>query len=36
MTVLAQKKKIEIGQGLATAVPRIAVIVVAAYIGAQL
>jgi uncharacterized integral membrane protein (TIGR00697 family) len=36
MTVLAQKKKIEISQGVATAVPRIAVLVVAAYIGAQM
>ncbi|MCB9421239.1 MAG: queuosine precursor transporter [Ardenticatenaceae bacterium] len=36
MTVLAQKKQIEISRGVATAVPRIAVIVVAAYIGAQM
>jgi uncharacterized integral membrane protein (TIGR00697 family) len=36
MTVLAQKKKIEISRGVATAVPRIAVLVVAAYIGAQM
>ncbi len=37
MTVLAQKKKqIEISRAVATAVPRAAVIVVAAYIGAQM
>jgi uncharacterized integral membrane protein (TIGR00697 family) len=36
MTVLTQKKKIEISREGATAVPRIAVVVVAAYIGAQM
>ncbi len=36
MTVLAQKKQIEISRSVATAVPRAAVIVVAAYIGAQM
>jgi uncharacterized integral membrane protein (TIGR00697 family) len=36
MTVSAQKKQIEISRTVATAVPRAAVIVVAAYIGAQM
>ena len=36
MTVLAQKKQKEISRAVATAVPRVAVIVVAAYIGAQM
>jgi queuosine precursor transporter len=36
MTVLTQKKENEVMRQMATAVPRIAVIVVAAYIGAQM